>query len=191
MSRKITSALIGTLILPVVAWATECVMQDRTVSDAVVVVQERSNIQREVVPAPDGGRRCIVNFKARVGNTWHWATGQYDWPGDRPREEACAVAMKRAEDSLRNLVRPAHVASQQVLICNDGSDMATLKNSQIGSMAKLDQFRPHPDFPNAFWHKGTHCRWFLESSFKNNDIYTYQGVICRVESERWVVVDKF
>ena len=179
------------MFVPLTVLATDCVMQDRTVSDAVVVVQERSNITREVVPAPRGGQRCIVNFRARVGDAWHWATGQYDWPGDRPREEACAVATKRAEDSLRNLVRPAHVASQQVLICNDRPDSATIQTSQIGQAGRLHQFRPHPDYPNRFWHNGAQCRWFLESSFRNNDIYTFQGIVCQVAEDNWVVVDKF
>jgi len=185
---KFTAAL---MLLPLVAFGSECVMQDRTVTDAVVVVQERSNIRREVVPAPDGGQRCIVNFRARVDSTWHWATGQYDWPGDRPREEACAVAMKRAEQSLRNQLRPAHVASQQVLVCTDAPDAGTLRNTQVGTTGRLHQFRPHPEFPNRFWHNGAQCRWFLESAFRNRDIYTYQGVVCQVAEDGWIVVDKF
>jgi hypothetical protein len=189
MRQLIKSAV--RLMFPLTAWTTECVMQDRTVTDAVVVVQERSNIRREVVPVPDGGQRCIVNFRARVDDTWHWATGQYDWPGDRPREEACAVAMKRAEQTLRNQLRPATVASQQVLVCNDATDSLTLRNTSVGSQGRLHQFRPHPEFPNRFWHNGTQCRWFLESAFKDRDIYTYQGVICQVADDGWVVVDKF
>jgi hypothetical protein len=31
----------------------------------------------------------------------------------------------------------------------------------------------------------------LESSFRNNDIYTFQGVVCQVAEDNWIVVDKF
>jgi hypothetical protein len=99
--------------------------------------------------------------------------------------------MKRAEQTLRNQLRPATVASQQVLVCNDATDSLTLRNTSVGSQGRLHQFRPHPEFPNRFWHNGTQCRWFLESAFKDRDIYTYQGVICQVADDGWVVVDKF
>jgi hypothetical protein len=31
----------------------------------------------------------------------------------------------------------------------------------------------------------------LDSAFRNQDVYTYQGVICQVQRDQWVVVDKF
>ena len=94
------------LLFPASVLAAECVLQDRTVTSSTVRIEERSSLREDVVPAPDGGRRCMVNFKARVGATWYWAQGHYDWPGDRPRGEACAVAVARAEDSIITQVAP-------------------------------------------------------------------------------------
>ena len=75
-------ALIAALI-PALATA-ECVLQDRTVTSHSIVIQERSGLRQTVVTPPEGGKRCIVNFRARVGSAWYTATGQYDWAGDRP-----------------------------------------------------------------------------------------------------------
>ena len=57
------------LLFPASVLAAECVLQDRTVTSSTVRIEERSGLREDVVPAPDGGRRCMVNFKARVGAT--------------------------------------------------------------------------------------------------------------------------
>lgn len=178
-------------LFPISVLAAECVLQDRTVTASSARIEERSGIQTNVVPAPNGGRRCIVNFKARVGATWYWANGQYDWAGDRPRDEACAVAVARAEDSVKSQVAPSHVRTEKILICSDRPDLETLRSTNPGSVGDLHQFRPHPDFPRNFWHNGAQCQWFLDSSFRGQDIYTYQGIICQIQNNKWVVVDKF
>jgi len=179
------------LLFPATVLASECVLQDRTVTASAVRIEERSGLREDVVPAPDGGRRCMVNFKARVGATWYWAQGHYDWPGDRPRGEACAVAVSRAEDSVKTQVAPSHVRSEKVMVCSDQRDLELLRSTNPGSVGRLHQFRPHPDFPKRFWHNGAQCKFFLDSAFRNQDVYTYQGVICQVQKDQWVVVDKF
>lgn len=169
----------------------ECVLHDRLVTQSTVQIEERSGINRVVVAAPGGGQRCMVSFKARVGPTWYWANGQYDWAGDRPNEEACAVAVSRAEDSVRVQVAPSMVASQKTLICSDNPQLETLRQTNPGTVGALHQFRPHPANTREFWHNGAKCRWFVDSTFQNRDVHTYQGIICQVQPNSWVVVDKF
>lgn len=178
------------VLIPALATA-ECVLQDRTVTSHSIVIQERSGMRQTVVPAPDGGKRCIVNFRARVGATWYSATGQYDWAGDRPAGEACAVAAARADDSVHAQTVSQHVRSEKVMVCNDREDMKTLRSTNPGTVAQLHQFRPHPEYPNRFWHNGAQCRMFLDSSWTGRDIHTYQGVICQLQDNNWVVVDKY
>jgi hypothetical protein len=178
------------VLIPALATA-ECVLQDRTVTSHSIVIQERSGMRQTVVPAPEGGKRCIVNFRARVGATWYSATGQYDWAGDRPAGEACAVAAARADDSVHAQTVSQHVRSEKVMVCNDREDMNTLRVTRPGTVAQLHQFRPHPDYPNRFWHNGAQCRMFLDSAWTGRDIHTYQGVICQLQDNQWVVVDKY
>lgn len=178
-------------MLPTVALAQQCVLQDRTVSRSAVVIAERSEMRSEVVPAFNGGRRCMVSFRAKIGADWHSAFGEYEWPGDRPREEACAVALRRADDSVRERVSKSQIVTEKTLICSDNPDHQTLRAMNPGTIGKLSQFRPHPDYPREFWHNGAPCRFFLDSTYTGSDVRTWQGVICKLQDSNWVVVDKF
>jgi hypothetical protein len=178
------------LLLPLTV-AAECVLQDRTVARSDLKIAERSRINQTVVPGPNHNQRCIVDFRARVGTQWYMASGEYDWPGDRPANEACAVAVARADDAVLRQAAPTHIQSEKVLVCNDRPNQQLIANSMPGTVAQLHQFRTHPDFPRNFWHNGAQCRWFLESAFRNNNIHTFQGIICQLQDSNWVVVDKF
>lgn len=178
------------LLLPATVMA-ECVMQDRVVQRSQVVIAERSQLRAEVVPAVNGGRKCLVSFRARVGTEWHTAYGEYEWPGDRPREEACARAVTLADDQVRQRVGAQHTVSEKVMICSDNPDLRTLRQTNPGTVGRLAQFRPHPDRPRLFWHNGAQCRYFLDSQFTGTDIRTWQGVICQLQGNEWVVIDKF
>jgi hypothetical protein len=178
------------LLLPLTV-AAECVLQDRIVSRTDAKIAERSQINRTVIPAPGNMQRCIVDYRARVGTQWYMASGEYDWPGDRPANEACAVAVSRADDSVLRQAVPSHMQTEKVLVCNDRPNQQLISNSVPGTVGQLHQFRTHPDFPRNFWHNGTQCRWFLESAFRNNNVHTFHGIICQLQDSNWVVVDRF
>ena len=109
MKRLIALAVL----IPALATA-ECVLQDRTVSRNSVTILERSKITPEVVPAINGGRKCMVTFRARIGAEWHSAHGEHTWAGDRPREEACAQAVRNAEDDVRERVGRTQSVSEKL-----------------------------------------------------------------------------
>ena len=178
------------VLLPASVMA-ECVLQDQVVQRSQVTIAERSQIRSEVVTAPNGARKCMVNFRARVGAQWHSAFGEHEWAGDRPREEACAVALANADQQVRERVGRSQTASEKVLICNDNPDLKTLRQTNPGTVGRLAQFRPHPDRPKLFWHNGAQCRYFLDSTYTGTDIRTWEGVVCQLQDDNWVVVDKF
>ena len=182
--------LLLLLMIPVLAHA-ECVLQDRTVSTSTERIEERSGIKQNVVRMPSGESRCLVNFQARIGTVWYMASGHYDWPGDRPAGEACAVAATRAEDFALSSAAPKNVRSEKVMICSDQPDNRILREAQIGTQAELHQFRSHSSYPDRFWHNGAQCRWFLDSGWNGRDVQTMHGVICQLSNQKWVVVDKF
>ena len=168
----------------------DCVLQDKTVSQSSAVISERTQLSATVVPDPMG-KRCLVTFRARVGATWYTAQGEYAWPGDTPRDSACAVAVKRAEDSVREQVAASRVISEKILVCKDDPTLDTIRQTNPGTVGELSQFRPHPDYPREFWHNGTRCRWFLDTGFTGKTVRTWQGIICEIHDSKWVVVDKF
>ena len=183
--------LIASLLFANSVYAEQCVIQEKTVSQGSVVIQERSGVRQEVVPLPNGLRRCQVSFRARIGADWHTAFGEYDWAGDLPREQACGAAVKHAEDAVRARVGQSRVISEKVLVCRDQPDLNVLRTTNPGTMGRVHQFRPHPNYPNRFWHNGAQCRWILDSIYQGRDIRTQEGVICQVQDDFWVVVDKF
>ena len=186
MKRLLTLALIPATVL-----ASDCVLQDRTVSRSTVTIAERSRIKPEVVPTVNNGRKCMVSFRVRIGSDWHSAHGEHEWAGDRPREEACAVAVTRAESEVRERVGKLQTVSEKTMICTDRPDLDALRSTNPGTVAELHQFRPHPDYPKEFWHNGAPCRYFLDSAYVHQDVRTFQGVICRIHDSKWVVVDKW
>jgi hypothetical protein len=185
-------SLISTVaLIAAAAHADQCVLQDKTVSQSSAVISERTQLTATVVPEPTGGKRCLVNFRARVGAAWYTANGEYAWPGDTPRDRACAVAVKRAEDSVRDQVASSLVISEKILVCRDDPTLDTIRQANPGTVGDLAQFRPHPSYPKEFWHNGTRCRWFLDTGYTGRDVRTWQGIICLIHNSKWVVVDTF
>ena len=183
--------LLISLLIPGAAMAQQCVLQNQTVTRNAVVITERSPIRTEVVPAIGGGKKCMVNFRVRIGADWHTAFGEHEWAGDRPREEACAVAVQRAESLVRSRVGSSQVVTENTLICNENPELNALRTLNPGTVAELHQFRPHPDYPREFWHNGARCRFILDTVFGAVGLRTLQGVICQLQDTKWVVVDKF
>lgn len=187
--KRLTTVL---LISPLLAQAADnCVLQDRTVSRAQVTIEERSPVRRDVVPHFNNQKKCVVDFRVRIGAEWHTTFGEYVWPGDRPEYEACAIAVSRAEDAVRERVGRSQTASEKILVCKDEPRLTTFPQTQIGTVGDIGQFRPHPEYMGRFYHNGTQCKWFVDTSFTGRDVRTFQGIICQIDHDRWVVVDKF
>lgn len=178
-------------LVPLVALADTCVLTDRSVSQTQVTIQERSAVRRDVVPHPNNHLRCIVSFRVRINNAWHNAHGEYVWGGDRPSSEACAIAADRAESDVRDRIGRANILSERIMVCNDRPELKLLRDSLPGREGNNGQFRPHPNFPNRFFHNGAECRWFVEPRFSGRDIRTYEGIVCETGPDQWVVVDRF
>lgn len=169
----------------------ECVMQNKTVTRQQITIQERSDIRRNVITDTNNQRRCVVDFKVRVGAEWHQASGDVIWDGAQPSDHACALAVTQAERDVESRLQKRAVANESIMVCTDNPDRDRLKQTNPGTVAKVEQFRPHPDYPKSFYHNGTQCRYFLETGYANQDVRNYSGVICRLENNDWVVVDKF
>lgn len=178
------------LLWPMWATAEQCVMQDRTVIRDQVKIEERSPVRRDIIAMPNGQKRCLVDFRVRIGNTWHTAIGEHDWSGEVDSARACAQAVTAAEQKVLER-QPRQVTSEQVLICKDRPELRELEQAHPGSLGDIAQFRPHPSYPNRFWHNGVQCRWFVEPAFVANQVQMYQGIICELRPRQWVVVDKF
>ena len=186
--RKI---LIPLLLTSGIAMAQQCVMQEKIVNKNDTVIKEIGEIRRDVIPWLKNEKKCIVNFKALIDDTWYLAHGEYIWDGERPSQEACGAAISQAKKDLTAKVKPSTIISEEVLVCNDDKQLETIKVAKVGSIVDIAQLRAHPNYTNKFYHNGAECRWFLDSSWNGKSIQQYQGVACKLEPTKWVVVDKF
>jgi len=171
--------------------ANECVLQERATTQTTAVIAERTNIKSAVVPFGNGQKKCIVDYRARIGNEWFTAYGEYVWDGSNSSHDACAVAVKQADTDLIRRVKPTGMISEQVLMCNDNPDREEMINTNVGSIVKTSQLRPYPAHLGTFMYKGSKCKWFLDTVFKSNDVYNYTGIACSIGNDNWVIVDKF
>lgn len=188
MRHIIPAALI--VVSPMIM-AEQCVLQERTVTQHQAQIEERTTVRRDVVPMPGGGRKCIVDFRVRIGAQWHTAFGEYQWDGNRGSHEGCAIAVERAENAVRDRVGRGASATERVLVCRDRPELQELRESRVGTVGNAGQFRIHPQHQMRFWHNGAQCRWFVEPQFTGRDIRNYQGIICEIGRDQWVVIDKF
>lgn len=177
---------------PILANAADnCVIEDRTVSTQNLVISERSGLRRSVVGMPDGTHSCRVDLRVRINNDWVAAMGQHTYRGDMSPERACGLALDDAERMAKNRVAKTLVVSERIVTCSDRTDTTLFERPITGTVGRAAQFRPHADYPKMFWHNGTRCRWFTMPTFEVNDIYQWQGVVCEIGNDQWVVVDKF
>ena len=183
--------LVSTLLITTSAAAADCVMQDKTVSRTQVTIQERADMRRSVVPDVSGGKRCTVEFRVRINNEWHPAHGEVSWDGTRPSTEICAQAVQQAERDVRDRVSKKLIVTDSVMICSDNADAELLKKTTMGTVGRASQFKPHPNYPERFWYSGTQCRWFIEPAWDKDHMRQYQGVVCQLNTNDWVVVDRF
>lgn len=189
--RYLFGMMIFTGFISVSFGSQQCVYQSRTVTEHSTTISERAGITRAVVPTADGNKKCMVNFSVRINDEWHMATGEWEWSGSAPHQQACAKAVSIAESDVISRISQRDVSSEHVLVCNDDEKYTELKNITVGTVGSVNQFRPHPDRHGTFYHSGAKCRWFVDSSFTGNNIRQYEGVICETKPDKWVVVDKF
>ena len=183
--------LTACLLAPALALAQQCVLQTRTVTQGQIQIEERSQISAQIVPVPGGDQRCMISMRGRVGATWYTGFGEFVFTRTGSPEQACVSARSRAEASIVSQAGARQVATDSTLVCKEDPSLDSLRKAEIGTVAKLAQYRPHPDYPNDFRHNGTRCRWFLDPAWTGRELRTGQGIICQLQDDNYVVVDKF
>jgi hypothetical protein len=193
MGLSLKQSFLTIMALPIMATAqsNECYLQDRSISRSTAVIAERSPVRKEVFNHIGNERRCVVDFKVRINTEWHTAYGSYIWDGAVPESQACARAVANAENEILQRVGNTNAVNERILVCNDRRDLVNIRSPEIGQTGNIGQFRPHPDKLERFYYNGTQCKWFVESSFVQNRMRQYQGIICETQNGVWVVVDKF
>lgn len=179
------------LTVPALALAGECVITSKTASQSQAHIAERDAYMQTIVPAMNDRRRCVVSFRAKIANQWFTAHGDQEFDHSQSARLACDMAKVKAESQVRSQTGNASVATESVVVCSDQPQHQTLRQTNIGTIGHVSQFRPNPDRPLEFKHNDSRCRWFLDREFKNAALVQVQGIVCHVNDQNWIVVDKF
>ena len=150
-----------------------------------------TDIQRIVTPDA-AGSKCALRYRVNIGDEWQTAEGI----GRGATEaEACTQAMDFRQGALLSEVKPTRVTADTQMVCSDLEDIRirTVKIGEVIWESETDMHR-HQDERKYFDYKQTQCRMFTERNVKDRNLYTYQGLICKVNStpnSKWRVVDKY
>ncbi len=177
------------LLVPSLAFA-ECKLVQRNESVASGTIDQVKDVTANVVKLRDDTRQCTVNFEGKIAGLWYTGFGDYKWRNEMPDDVACANAFEIAKANLIKSVGAMHINSQTALVCNENNDPA-LKVLTPGMVLDEGTWRPHPEKPQVFWYQGTACSWFVETNIAGNDMRQWEGIVCRADGDKWVVVDKF
>ena len=171
--------------------AQDCTLQQKTVTKDIGSVTEIQNLSANVVPWGNGQKKCMVSLDGLAGGRWNRAYGEYIWDGNLPDESACGAAVSLAKKNLLNTVNSSTITNESVVICKEEKNKAPI-NVRTGTIVEdITKLRPHPVFRNMFYHSGQECRWFIESGWNGKDVFQMNGIACRLDPSRWIVVDKF
>lgn len=150
-----------------------------------------TDVQRLVVPDARG-QKCLMRYRVHIGDEWYTAEGT----GIGATEsDACKTAIDIGNGRVLSEVEPSQVRADTQMVCSDLPDIR-IRAVRIGEVvweSETDMHR-HEQERKYFDYKQTRCRMFTERNARDRNLYTYQGIICKVNSSpnsKWRVVDKY
>ena len=150
-----------------------------------------TDLQKLAVPEKSG-YSCTIRYRVSIGNNWQTVEGTAQ---ARTENEACARALDYKKGYVLAEVTPKTIQATNHMICTDLPDIQ-VRSVKIGEVvweSETDKHN-HPDEQKYFTYKRTQCRMFVERAARFENLYTYQGIICRqnaTQYSKWQVVDKY
>ena len=182
--------LLGLILVSSVAVA------DCHIRSSIKLVRSRvdvgpTDIQRLVTPDPKGNR-CMVQYRVNINDQWRTAEGIGT---GKTEKEACDRALDVSQGNLLLSIEPSSITARTDMVCSDLEEIR-IRPVRIGEVIWESETDLHrvPEERKYFDYKATQCRLFTERNVKDKNFYTYQGVICKVNStpnSKWRVVDKY
>lgn len=150
-----------------------------------------TDFQQLATPDPKGFK-CSVRYRVHIGNDWQTAEGTAVAPTE---SEACVRATDVGRGRLLLEAEPSQVRSDTQLVCSDQPEIR-VRRVHIGERIWESETDLHtiPAERKYFTYKGTQCRTFVERDAKDQNMYLYQGIMCKEDSRpntKWLVLDKY
>jgi hypothetical protein len=183
--------IIAGLVLASVNAVADCYVRSNVRLSRAEINAGPTDFQKLVVPDV-AGQKCVVRYRVHIGDVWHTAEGSGI---GKDEGSACAQAMDISRGRVLAEVEPSRVTSDTQMVCSDVTDIR-IRPVRIGETvweSETDMHR-HEQERKYFDYKQTKCRMFTERNAKDRNLYTYQGIICKVDTlpnSKWLVVDKY
>lgn len=183
--------LVGLLLASQTALADTCYTRVQANLKKMGVTTTARDSQQMVVP-DDLGKKCIVRYRIDINGQWRTVEGQ---GVGKNETEACRQAYSPASAYFLVDVEPTQVSADTQMVCTDRPEIR-VRPVRIGEVVWETEtdLHPHPDERKYFEYKHSQCRLFFERSGKGQNLFTYQGVICRIDrttNSKWKVIDKY
>jgi hypothetical protein len=182
--------LLGLCLASTVAYADCMVKTDINLSLQKIELGP-TDIQK-MVSSEGTGKSCSIRYRVNINDEWKTAEGV----GQGATEaEACKQAMNLHNGILLAEVEPSKVSANTQMVCSSLENIQ-IRQVKIGETiweSEVDIHR-HPKERRYFDYKQTKCRMFTERNNRDKNLYTYQGVICKITTapgSKWRVVDKY
>jgi len=150
-----------------------------------------TDVQRIVTPDAQGDK-CVLRYRLNIKGDWQTVEGEATAATE---EVACTKALDVGQGWLLQDVAPKLVQADNQMVCSDAPEIQ-VHPVRIGDEIWESEVDVHsiPAERAYFQYKHTRCRFFVERDAKFQNLYIYQGVICRVNStqhSKWRVIDRY
>ena len=171
--------------------SAECYVRSNIKVAKQAIFGAPTDIQRIVTP-DSKGFQCVLRYRLNVNNDWQTVEGVATANSE---DDACARAIDVGRASILEEPKPQSVKHDTQMVCGDITDIR-VHPVKIGDVIWESEVDVHtiPAERPYFQYKRTQCRMFVERDNKAQNLYLYQGVICRENSSnrsKWRVLDKY
>ena len=169
----------------------ECIMRTTSLTKVAGKLDGFADIVPMVSNAGNGEIKCSISMRVQYHMAWYVAYGDYTGLATVGTEELCVNAVEIAARQFLASKEAKLMYSDQQMVCSDEAPIK-VKSVQKGDVIKLSEVILNPNKPD-FAYKGAQCKWFVETTTKGNDLYQWNGVVCRLNpnTDDWNVVDRF
>jgi hypothetical protein len=183
--------LIAIMCLSAGLASAECYIRSSTKISKKEIFGAPTDIQRIVTPDAKGFQ-CVLRYRLNIKTDWQTVEGV---ASAKTEDDACARAIDISRASILQEPAPTSVKSDTQMVCGDITDIKVhpVHINDVIWESEVDIHTIPAERP-YFQYKRTQCRMFVERDGKSQNLYLYQGIICRENSSahsQWRVVDKY
>ena len=165
-----------------------------TTAQTLARVERVADLRKTVLPDDEDDTKisCRVTFRALIGDRWYTVESENKGSMQGSVDQVCQQAINSGRTSILKQVGGSSTRVKQDMVCSDEPIPTSRAVPDVGNTVRDSELLPHPEHRALFRHRGSICRWFIESNPAAGQVEMAQGIMCRAPDKAdWVVVDKW